>query len=41
MLLARQSILGAKLNFLSLFRNAERQKQAFFYFDFCLLGLLE
>jgi len=28
-LLARQSILGAKLNFLSLFRNAERQKRVF------------
>jgi len=29
MLLTRQSILGAKLNFLSLFRNAERQKRVF------------
>ena len=29
---ARQPILGAKLNFLSLFRKAERQKRAFLNF---------
>ncbi len=31
---ARQPILGAKLNFLSLFRKAERQKRAFSNFNF-------
>jgi len=30
---ARQPILGAKLNFLSLFREAERQKRAFLNFN--------
>jgi hypothetical protein len=30
---ARQPILGAKLNFLSLFRKAERQKRAFLNFN--------
>jgi len=30
---ARQPILSAKLNFLSLFREAERQKRAFLNFN--------
>jgi hypothetical protein len=30
---ARQPVLGAKLNFLSLFREAERQKRAFLDFN--------
>ena len=33
---ARHPILGAKLNFLSLFHEAERQKRAFLYFLFKL-----
>jgi hypothetical protein len=31
---AHQPILGAKLNFLSLFRETERQKRPFHYFIF-------
>ena len=34
---ARQPILNAKLNFLSLFHEAERQKRAFLHFDFSFL----
>ena len=38
---ARQPILGAKLNFLSLFCEAKRQKRAFHYFPcFILIYLL-